>query len=95
MSAPEVAVHNTIVRALGEGWRESDGPLALVIFDSLINFIQELSRLPGGRGAQPGVRAGPGDLDGIDTEFGVRGSPPRNTSTPTRDLLLWDVTGKP
>ncbi|HNP55977.1 MAG TPA: hypothetical protein PK331_01380 [Gordonia sp. (in: high G+C Gram-positive bacteria)] len=94
MSAPEVAVRNTIVRALGEGWRESDGPLALVIFDSLINFIKNCHAYPAVEVRNRAFVLGPGDLDGIDTEFGVRELTTEKYFDSNEDLLLWDVTGK-
>ena len=76
-----------------EGWRESDGPSALVIFDSLINFIKNCHAYPAVevRNRRSWAR---GDLDGIDTEFGVLELTEKYSPDPT-GLLPGTSPGRP
>ncbi|WP_448223027.1 hypothetical protein [Gordonia iterans] len=95
MRQSSTIVSNDVVRALGEGWQQADGPLAVVVFDALVNFIKNCHAY-----AQVEVRnrafiLGPAEFDGVEAGLGVRAITTEKYFVSNEDLLLWDVTGKP
>ncbi|WP_454162661.1 hypothetical protein [Gordonia iterans] len=88
MRQSSTIVSNDVVRALGEGWQQADGPLAVVVFDALVNFIKNCHAY-----AQVEVRnrafiLGPAEFDGVEVGLGVRAITTEKYFVSNEDLLL-------
>jgi hypothetical protein len=94
LGASSTVVRNDVVRALGEAWLASAGPLTDVILDSLVNFIKSGHAYPAVE-----VRNRAIVVSASPVQIGA-GQPVTELTTEkyfdsNEDFLLWDVTGRP
>ena len=94
LSSSSATVRNTAVRALGECWRNADGPMGLVVLDTLVNFIKNAHAYPLVEVRNRAFVLGPGPFDGIVEQLGDRSLTTEKYFDSNEDFLLWDVTGK-
>lgn len=96
---PSAKIRNDIVRALGEGWRASSGPMSNIIFDAMVNFIQNSHAYP-----LVEVRNRALILSGVQVQsvladewkpLEAQQLTVEKSYDSNEDFLLWDVTGKP
>ncbi|MFM9378328.1 hypothetical protein [Gordonia sp. VNK21] len=94
LNSTSTAVRNDVVRTLGEAWARADGPLALVVYDALVDFIKNCHAYPQVQVRNRAFVLGPGALSGVRGDFRARAVTTEKFFASNEDLLLWDVTGR-
>ncbi|MFT4086419.1 MAG: hypothetical protein QM658_04575 [Gordonia sp. (in: high G+C Gram-positive bacteria)] len=95
MNASTTTVRNDVVKALGSAWLRSEGPLATVVFDSLVDFIKNAHAYPEVEVRNRAFVLGPGEFGGLNGELGATALTTEKYFDSNEDFLLWDVTGRP
>lgn len=95
MGSASTTVRNDIVRALSEGWLAADGPLADIVFDSLVNLIKNGHAYPQVEVRNRALVFGPAALTGFAGTLDARAITTEKYFDSDEDFVLWDVTGKP
>ncbi|MFV0320733.1 MAG: hypothetical protein ACK5IN_10330 [Microbacterium sp.] len=94
-ASTSTTVRNDIVKALGEGWIASSGPLSLVIFDMFVNFAKNGHAYPSVEVRNRALVLSSTPIDGVTAGLGVQALTTEKYYDSNEDFLLWDVTGKP
>ncbi|GAA1983589.1 hypothetical protein [Microbacterium pumilum] len=94
LAGSSTVARNDVVRALGEAWLASAGPITDVVMDSLVNFIKNGHAYPAVE-----VRNRALVISSAAVQIG-NGEPVTVLTTEkyfdsNEDFLLWDVTGRP
>lgn len=95
LSSTTTSVCNSVVRALGEAWQRADGPLAAVVFDTMVNFIKNAHAYPQVEVRNRAFVLGPQEFTGSTGALGARELTTEKYFDSNEDFLLWDVTGRP
>ncbi len=88
-------VRNDIVKALGEGWTRTAGPLSDVIFDMFVNFVKNGHAYPVVEVRNRALILSSSPVDGVLGNLGATALTTEKYFDSNEDFLLWDVTGKP
>ncbi len=89
-AASSTMVRNDVVRALGEAWLASAGPLTDVILDTLVSFIKSGHAYPVVEVRNRALVIAPRPLAGDGRVLTTEKYYDSN-----EDFLLWDISGKP
>lgn len=89
-----VQVRNQVVRALGEGWTNSFGPIQGVLFDMLVNFIKMGHSYPKVQVRNRALIVGSELFNGVTGDLSAGAITTEKYFASNEDFLLWDVTGK-
>jgi len=95
MSSSTAKVRNDIVRALGEGWNATSGPLSEVIFDMFVDFVRNGHAYPEVEVRNRALVIAPAGASGVVSDFEANVLTTEKYFDSNEDFLLWDVTGKP
>ncbi len=90
-----VAQRNNVVRAIGEGWVNSTGPIQGALFDMLVNFVKLGHSYPKLEVRNRALIIGAEKLQGINNDLSATSITTEKYYASNEDFLLWDVTGKP
>jgi len=95
LSTTSARARNDIVRTLGESWNAADGPLADVIFDTLVNFVKNCHAYPLMMVRNRALIISTTEVTGVQGEFTATALTTEKYFDSNEDFLLWDVTGRP
>ena len=94
-AASTTRARNDVVTALGQSWRETAGPLSLVILDMLVDFVKNCHAYPAVEVRNRALVVSGGDLNGVLDEFDTSALTTEKYFDSNEDFLLWDVTNRP
>jgi len=94
-AASSTRVRNDVVKALGQSWRATSGPLSLVILDMIVDFVKNCHAYPNVEVRNRALIVSGGDLNGVLDEFGSATLTTEKYFDSNEDFLLWDVTNQP
>lgn len=92
--ASTTSVRNDIVKALGEGWAQTAGPLSNVIFDMFVNFVKNGHAYPVVEVRNRALILSATPADGVVEALNTTALTTEKYFDSNEDFLLWDVTGK-
>lgn len=94
-AASSTVVRNDVVRALGEAWLASAGPLTAVTMDALVNFLRNGHAYPAVEVRNRSLVISSMPVESVLTDEPVTALTTEKYFDSNEDFLLWDVTGKP
>lgn len=89
------SVRNEIVKALGQGWARTAGPLSDVIFDMFVNFVKNGHAYPVVEVRNRALVISTSSTEGVVEGWEATSLTTEKYFDSNEDFLLWDVTGKP
>lgn len=90
-----VAQRNNVVRAIGEGWLNTTGPMQDALFDMLVNFVKLGHSYPRLEVRNRAMIVGAEKFLGVNNDLDANFMTTEKYYASNEDFLLWDVTGKP
>lgn len=95
LGSESATVRNSVVRALGEGWAATSGPLGAVIFDQFVNFVKNCHAYPLIEVRNRAIVISSDGIDGVLDDIGTTAITTEKYYCSNEDFLLWDVEGRP
>ena len=94
-AASSTKARNDIVKALGQSWAATSGPLSLVILDMIVDFVKNCHAYPNVEVRNRAMIVSGGDVNGVLDDFDTSALTTEKYFDSNEDFLLWDVTNAP